>query len=326
MMETQQTHARGGWQDKEINVLFEAVREATRSGRPLRDVFADVACELNRKPNSIRNFYYARVRELPEMEARKAPFRTFSQGELHQLLRTVLIARGNGESVRACVTKMADGDRGRMLRYQNKYRSILKNRPEMLENVAEELRAEGLPCPQYVTCHRPRLEDEGRLMAAFEEAARLSRNMGDDLLPLMVERMGDLLRRVADAEARADARRVDGPEPAAPGTMRGPSKDLAITLTDLRSADLFDMEAGEDMDAVPYQKWADVRREADRLRVQVDLLKMHLEDTINNSRQRWEPLRLVLSEFLEIPHRERERELDSFVMRAEAALREVEVE
>ena len=29
---------------------------------------------------------------------------------------------------------------------------------------------------------------------------------------------------------------------------------------------------------VPYQKWAEARREADRLKVEVDLLKMALED------------------------------------------------
>ena len=32
---------------------------------------------------------------------------------------------------------------------------------------------------------------------------------------------------------------------------------------------------------VPYQKWADARLEADRLKVEVDLLKMALEDARN---------------------------------------------
>ena len=87
MMETlKPVHPRGGWQDDEINKLFEAVKTAAGNGQPLRDVFADVAQELKRKPNSIRNFYYARLREMPDLGARKAPFRTFTQGELHELL------------------------------------------------------------------------------------------------------------------------------------------------------------------------------------------------------------------------------------------------
>lgn len=34
----------------------------------------------------------------------------------------------------------------------------------------------------------------------------------------------------------------------------------------------------ENENTVPYQKWAEARREADRLKVEVDLLKMALED------------------------------------------------
>lgn len=70
---------------------FPSVKEAANSGRPLRDVFADVGERLSRKPNSIRNFYYARVREMPELAARQTPFRAFTQEEVNALLRNVLI-------------------------------------------------------------------------------------------------------------------------------------------------------------------------------------------------------------------------------------------
>ncbi len=319
MMETQQTHARGGWHDDEINVLFQAVQAAAQDGRPLRDVFADVASTLKRKPNSIRNFYYARVRELPDIEARKAPFRTFTQEELRHLLRTVLMARGGGESVRACVTRMAEGDRGRMLRYQNKYRSILKNRPEMLEAVAQELRAEGLPCPAYVTCHRHMAEDENLLTESFEEASRLSRALGDDSLALMVERLYGLLRRASEAENRLMALEEEAGQRAG-----NPTADLAITLTDLRGPDSGLQEDLMGSDAVPYQKWADTRREADRLRVQLDLLKLHLEDTLLKRQRAFQPLGELLRAFFVLPAKERARGLDRFVAQARAALEEME--
>ena len=51
------THPRGGWQQQEIDLLFLAVNEAAQTGTPLRDVFAQVGEKLNRRPNSIRNFY-----------------------------------------------------------------------------------------------------------------------------------------------------------------------------------------------------------------------------------------------------------------------------
>ena len=220
------THPKGGWQQQEIDLLFEQVRQAAQSGRPLRDVFAKVGGELNRRPNSIRNFYYARVREEPELCARRTPFRSFTPDEVHQLLRNVLIGRGQGESVRACVTRLADGDRAGMLRYQNKYRSILKNHPEMLMEVAQELRAEGLPCPENAAACR-RYE---RAVPGDETIGALRSRMSDPAVRDMVEALVSLL---------------DRPQP---------------------------------VDSVPYQRWADARREADRLKVEVDLLKMALED------------------------------------------------
>lgn len=237
---TQTTHSRGGWQQSEIDVLFSAVREAAEIGKPLRDVFADVGDRLSRKPNSIRNFYYARVRISPELAARRTPFRAFTPDELHALLREVLMGRGQGESVRACVTRLADGDRSGMLRYQNKYRSILKNRPEYLTEVAEELRAEGLPCPENVLACR-RYERSARAPAVL---SRLDQHMADPAVTRMVEALATLLDRAAAPQ----------PQPPVPSVPPEPEP------------------------VVPYRKWLEARREADRLKVEVDLLKMELED------------------------------------------------
>ena len=48
-----------GWQEQETSRLFSAVQEAQGSGAPLRQVFEDLSVDLGRKPNSIRNYYYA---------------------------------------------------------------------------------------------------------------------------------------------------------------------------------------------------------------------------------------------------------------------------
>lgn len=141
--------AHGGWRPEEIDLLWKEIRAASETGAPLRDVFERMGETLGRKPNSVRNYYYMQLRDQAGEEfKRAAPFETFTDQEVHDLLREVLQARGRGESVRACVMALSGGNRTLMLRYQNKYRSILRRRPGLIEQVEQELRAEGLPCPE----------------------------------------------------------------------------------------------------------------------------------------------------------------------------------
>ena len=227
---TQAKSSHGGWREEETAILFDAVESAQREGRSLRDAFGDVGRQLGRKPNSIRNYYYAQARALPDLHPRKAPFQTFTQEELDWLLREVLLARAEGESVRACVARLSGGDRQRMLRYQNKYRSVLKNRPELIEAAAEKLRAEGRSVSAPVRAP----EESG----AYHEALEMSLMTGDRTLQLMLGSLNQLLRRAITAERRVGA--------------------------------LPELQAME-------KKWSEARRDADRLRVQVDLLKLELE-------------------------------------------------
>lgn len=211
---------RGGWQQEEIDILFSAVAEAAEAGRPLRDAFAEAASRLKRKPNSIRNYYYARVREQPELCARQTPFRAFTPEEVDWLLRQVLMGRGRGESVRACVTRLADGDRAGMLRYQNKYRSVLRRRPEKLLAIAQELRSQGLPCPQDVTACRRYARPAQSQPSALPET--LAHSLNDPAVRAMVDGLTELLSRLpgreeatvpyaryAQAQRRADQLQVE---------------------------------------------------------------------------------------------------------------------
>ncbi len=137
---------RGGWKEMEISKLREAVVLAGGNGEPLRGVFERVGQSLGRKPNSVRNFYYACLkREDSASVPHAAPFQTFTPDEVRALVREVLVARAQGISVRACVQRMAGGDRKAMLRYQNKYRSVLKTRPGLIREVMAEMEREGTP-------------------------------------------------------------------------------------------------------------------------------------------------------------------------------------
>ena len=112
-----------------------------------------------------------------------------------------------------------------MLRYQNKYRSILKNKPELLMEVAEELRMQGLPCPENAAACR----HYERAAKAPEALHKLEGHMGNDHVRAMVENLLSLLEK---------------------------------------QPDIPDFPA----------KWLELQRENDRLKVEVDLLKMALED------------------------------------------------
>ena len=83
----------GGWQQQEIDVLERTVSEAAQTGQSLRSVFERVSEELGRKPNSIRNFYYAQLRTQEGGAAPRAlPFETFAPEEVEQLVERVGLA------------------------------------------------------------------------------------------------------------------------------------------------------------------------------------------------------------------------------------------
>ena len=137
---------RSGWNDQESTLLWETADEAQQQGLPLKQVFERIAQRTGRKPNSIRNYYYAQVREREDGGAHTARFVPFTEPEVNELMEHVLRARARGQSVRSCLQKMAEGDHSLMLRYQNKYRSILKSRPELVRSITDKLNAEGIAC------------------------------------------------------------------------------------------------------------------------------------------------------------------------------------
>ena len=191
---------RTGWQEAETARLFSAVQEANASGAPLRSVFESLSGDLGRKPNSIRNYYYACLRQQPESARRTPAFQPFTPEETHELLRQVLMARGRGMSVRACVMALSQGSHSRMLRYQNKYRTILKTRPELIAQVCEELRQEGLPHPEVTPASRPALDHADAAFCDPEDAAA-ARLMAQPCVHHMLEGLKELLRRAARAES-----------------------------------------------------------------------------------------------------------------------------
>ena len=133
-----------GWTEEEDAALLSAAIEARRTRQPLKTAFDAIAEKTERRPNSVRNHYYT---QLKPAEKTEPAFLPFSEEETDRLLETVLLALSNGQSVRACTLEMADGDTRRMLRYQNKYRALLKSQPDRVRAARKSLIEHGHPVP-----------------------------------------------------------------------------------------------------------------------------------------------------------------------------------
>ncbi len=136
-----------GWEIKDIKVL---VNMAEGKGEnSLLEVFNEYGKLTNRKPFSVRNFYYKlcnlyenddKIREILNkngIEINTTSFH-FSNMETEKLLIALLDNRDH-KSVRQKCLDLANGDMKLMIRYQNKYRNTLKNAPELVERVQKLL-------------------------------------------------------------------------------------------------------------------------------------------------------------------------------------------
>lgn len=194
------TGRRSGWSDAENQLLWETAEEAQQQGLPLKAVFEHIAEQTGRRPNSIRNYYYAQVREHGDGQQHPARFVPFTQQEVDWLMEQVLIARAAGQSVRSCLQKLSAGDHSLMLRYQNKYRAVIKSRPEYVSQVVEKLHEQGVDCDTPKVNHRARA-DVNQSCIQLEEEARRS---GDAELARACDTLADYLRGLRMKGAQRD--------------------------------------------------------------------------------------------------------------------------
>lgn len=146
MYQVKTTRPHTGWSAEEDAQLLEKAAAAQRHGQPMRSVFEEMALLSGRRPNSVRNYYYARVKtDEGKTIAHNPAFVPFTPEESRRLLSDVLTAQAAGESVRACTLRLAEGDNRRMLRYQNKYRQLIKSDPALVRGVVASLRKRALP-------------------------------------------------------------------------------------------------------------------------------------------------------------------------------------
>lgn len=163
---------RSGWSEAENRLLWETADEAQQQGLPLKSVFDQIARQTGRRPNSIRNYYYAQVRQHENGQPHAARFTPFTQQEVDWLMEQVLTARAEGQSVRACLQKLSEGDHSLMLRYQNKYRAVIKSRPDYVREMVRKLNDKGVACDAPQVNHRARADINDSSQSLTAEAHR----------------------------------------------------------------------------------------------------------------------------------------------------------
>ena len=139
------------WSDKEVKELFYFIEECKQKNLPLTYAFSEYARLTSRKPNSVRNYYYLELEELNKNEKRrinlkidlvkheKHQFEEFNEEETYKLAYDILKQTREGKSVRSVCLSLANNDVSLMIRYQNKFRSLLKNKKQVINNIEEEL-------------------------------------------------------------------------------------------------------------------------------------------------------------------------------------------
>ena len=155
-----------------LSIMKEEVGKARESNIPIIRAFEEIARRSGLKSNTIRNYYYRYI-HANEQKVRKSTEYTgegfqdesaigtpFTPDETRTLMREMLIAQARGESVRGCAARLGKGNKRMLIRFQNKYRSVIAREPEYVTNLIKEIEAEGIAC--YNPYTRRRMSNAGR--------------------------------------------------------------------------------------------------------------------------------------------------------------------
>lgn len=141
------------WKEREVKELFCFVEQCKEKHMPLTTAFLEYAKKTNRMPNSVRNYYYLELSELQKNEARrkalninlnkheKQEFKAFTRKEEFELAYFILQNERQGKSIRSSCLELSGNDVNGMIRFQNKFRSLLKTNKELIKSVNMRLDA-----------------------------------------------------------------------------------------------------------------------------------------------------------------------------------------
>lgn len=200
-----------GYGIQEAKALIDFVSEGKKRGESLSRLFGEYGKRCGRAAGSVRNYYYqflksedARAKEiLRGKRLRAEKIRAFTDAERDEMLKKILSERSKGYSVRRSIANICAGNEKLMLRYQNKYRNLIKKQPALIEETAKEMGLETVMPARRSDFLQRRLEREindlyDRLAVALREE--------NDRLKKAVDRLteeNEILRRAGKTEKGA---------------------------------------------------------------------------------------------------------------------------
>lgn len=134
--------------EQDAITLISMASEAKRQNQNLTGVFSEFARLKNLSSNSVRNYYYKTVKESKSSnilreklgitdELKPIFIEEFSRAEERALLYSVIKGVSLGSSVRSCIVKLAGGREKLALRYQNKYRNLIKSNSPLIDEISQ---------------------------------------------------------------------------------------------------------------------------------------------------------------------------------------------
>ncbi len=149
----------------QIKELLARASEVKARGGSLSKVFEDFAGKTGRAKGSVRNIYYSTLQEMAgDDEYRRemlcgnkievARIIGFEDAESDLLLRKILTGATFGKSVRRAIYEMTDNPK-LALRYQNKYRNLLKFDRQRVLRIRQEI------IEDYGKCYEPYKQKDG---------------------------------------------------------------------------------------------------------------------------------------------------------------------
>ncbi len=136
-----------GWTNREKEELLKLAVTATSKKLPLKSVFENFGKKHNRKGDSVRNFYYAvlsesKLRGEPIDGIEKIDIEMFSQKEIVNFMSSIMNQCASGSTVRGSIMKLTK-NKTKMLRYQNKYRNLVKDQSPIIYSIMEKQKISG---------------------------------------------------------------------------------------------------------------------------------------------------------------------------------------
>lgn len=144
------------WNDEEVVALFDEVEKVKFDKKRLKQAFENHAKNFNRKPNSVRNYYYFELENLKNDEKRqknlkidlkkheKTQFLFFNKDEEEKIIKQIDELVDEGCSVRNACLKLSNGDLKLMTRLINKYQNLKRKEAESKKIIRFEKRQKTL--------------------------------------------------------------------------------------------------------------------------------------------------------------------------------------